>query len=69
MNRPASKIFAAGALVFVLSSCATVGGGAASTVALVDGTKGLDNFVRIGDANWTAADGAIQATQGTGPTW
>jgi hypothetical protein len=31
---------------------------------LVDGTKGLDNFNRVGEANWTATDGAIQATQG-----
>jgi hypothetical protein len=34
-----------------------------STV-LVDGTRGLDNFNRVGDANWSAVDGAIQATAG-----
>jgi hypothetical protein len=31
---------------------------------LVDGSNGLDNFNRVGAANWTAADGAIQADQG-----
>jgi Domain of Unknown Function (DUF1080) len=31
---------------------------------LVDGASGLDGFVRVGDANWSAGDGAIQATQG-----
>ena len=30
-------------------------------VTLVDGTRGLDNFDRIGDANWRAEDGAIVA--------
>jgi hypothetical protein len=52
------------ALLAALTSCATGGGGAGWTT-LVDGTKGLDNFDRVGDeANWTATDGAIQATQG-----
>jgi hypothetical protein len=50
-------------LVAVLSSCATGGGGAGWTT-LVDGTKGMENFNKVGDANWTATDGAIQATQG-----
>ena len=31
---------------------------------LVDGHKGLENFRRVGDANWTASDGAIQASSG-----
>ena len=38
------------------------GGGA--WTKLIDGTKGLDNFNRVAEANWTATDGAIQATQG-----
>jgi hypothetical protein len=63
MKELASTVLAAGALAFVLSSCAT-GGGEAGWTTLVDGTKGLDNFVNVGDANWTATDGAIQATQG-----
>ena len=31
---------------------------------LIDGTRGLENFSRVGDAAWTAADGSIQASQG-----
>ncbi len=34
--------------------------------ALVDGTAGLENFNRIGDANWRAEDGAIVADNGKG---
>ena len=50
-------------LSIVLGGCAT-GGSSGNWTALVDGTRGLDNFVRVGEANWTATDGAIQATQG-----
>lgn len=62
MNGSVAKAFAAAMLVAALSSCAT-GGGAPGWITLVDGTKGLDNFNRVGEANWTAVDGAIQATQ------
>jgi hypothetical protein len=34
--------------------------------SLVDGDKGLDNFNRIGDANWRAEGGAIVADKGKG---
>jgi len=37
----------------------------AGWITLVDGTTGLDNWNRIGDANWRAADGAIVADKGT----
>jgi hypothetical protein len=53
---------AAAALVATLGGCAT--GGEAGSITLVDGAKGLENFNRVGEANWTATDGAIQATQG-----
>jgi hypothetical protein len=33
---------------------------------LIDGDKGLENFNRIGDANWRAEDGAIVADKGKG---
>ena len=33
---------------------------------LIDGEKGLDNFNRIGDANWRAEGGAIVADKGKG---
>ena len=49
------------ATLFVLAGCATPGGG---WTRLVDGAAGLDNFNRVGEANWSAGDGAIQASQG-----
>jgi hypothetical protein len=33
---------------------------------LIDGEKGLENFERVGDANWRAQDGAITADKGKG---
>ena len=33
---------------------------------LIDGDKGLDNFNRVGDANWRAEGGAIVADRGKG---
>jgi hypothetical protein len=59
----AFRVLAAAALVMALTSCAT-GGRDGGWTTLVDGTKGLGNFNRVGEANWTATDGAIQATQG-----
>ena len=44
--------------------CATTGGGPWTT--LIDGEKGLENFNRIGDANWRAEGGAIVADKGAG---
>jgi Domain of Unknown Function (DUF1080) len=49
------------ALCTTLVGCAS-GGSATGWTTLVDGTNGLDNFNRVGDANWSAADGAIQAS-------
>ena len=34
-------------------------------VTLIDGTTGLDNWIRVGDANWRGVDGAIQADNKT----
>ena len=34
-------------------------------VVLFDG-KNLDNFNKLGDANWTIADGAVMADKGNG---
>ena len=49
-------------LIASLSGCAT--GGGASWTTLIDGGKGLENFNQVGEANWSANDGAIQASQG-----
>ena len=47
--------------------CATYSSGQADAkwVTLIDGTTGLENFIRVGDANWRGVDGAIQADQKT----
>ena len=51
-----------------LSACSSmpswVPGGGWTT--LIDGDKGMENFVRVGDANWRAEDGAIVADHGKG---
>ena len=46
--------------VLALVSCSSMPG-QASWTTLVDGASGLDNFDRVGDANWRAEDGAIVA--------
>jgi hypothetical protein len=38
----------------------------AGWTTLIDGTKGLENWNRAGDANWRAEDGAIVADKGKG---
>ncbi len=48
----------------VLASCAGLTGGEWTT--LIDGEKGLDNFYRVGDANWRPENGAIVADRGKG---
>lgn len=63
MNSLQHKTFGALFIVAALAGCAMGGTGGSSTT-LVDGTRGLDNFNRVGEANWTATDGAIQATSG-----
>ena len=62
MGNSVRQRLGAAALVALLTGCATLGLSGSTT--LVDGTKGLENFNRVGEANWTATDGAIQATQG-----
>ena len=61
MTRIASTACAI-AVASLLGACAQMGVGGWTT--LIDGTKGLDNFNRVGDANWVATDGAIQASTG-----
>jgi Domain of Unknown Function (DUF1080) len=48
-----------------LAGCAAPAGDA-GWVTLIDGDKGLENWNRIGDANWRAEAGAIVADQGKG---
>lgn len=58
---------AAGLLVVALTiaGCAH-GPGGGNWSMLIDGEKGLENFNRIGDANWRAEGGAIVADKGKG---
>ena len=58
----ASSIIAATALAAALAACSgmPMGGGSGWTT-LIDGAQGIDNFNRVGDANWRAEDGAIVA--------
>ena len=46
--------------------CAQMSGSQAGWTTLIDGNSGLDNWNRIGDANWKAQDGAIVADGGKG---
>jgi hypothetical protein len=57
------KMTSLAATTVVLSACSSMGGSSGWT-SLVDGVKGLDNFNRVGEANWVATDGAIQASSG-----
>lgn len=48
----------------VLAGCAHTAG--SDWVTLIDGEKGLENFTRVGDANWRAEKGVIVADKGKG---
>ena len=62
-----SAIVAASLVVLAsLFGCAQMSGSDAGWTTLVDGTRGLENFDRVGDANWRAEDGAIVADKGKG---
>ncbi|MBV9190857.1 MAG: DUF1080 domain-containing protein [Betaproteobacteria bacterium] len=54
------------AVVGTLVACANmhIPGMAGGWETLLDGDKGLENFDRVGDANWRAEGGAIVADQG-----
>jgi hypothetical protein len=41
----------------------------AEWVTLIDGTEGLENFDRVGDANWRAEMASVRATEGSGASW
>lgn len=60
------KLFILGATVMLSTSVLQA---ADDWVTLIDGTEGMDNFNVVGDANWTAKDNAIQATEGSGTSW
>jgi Domain of Unknown Function (DUF1080) len=53
---------------FTVFGCASLpfGQGDGGWITLIDGTTGLENWNRVGDANWRAEDGAIVADKGKG---
>jgi hypothetical protein len=56
-------------VVFAAFGCAQMSSmydSASGWTTLIDGDKGLENFNRIGDANWRAEGGAIVADKGKG---
>ena len=56
--------FALLALTLGLAACA--GWPGSGWVTLIDGEQGLDNWNRVGDANWRVEAGGISANQGKG---
>jgi hypothetical protein len=54
------------ASVLAVAGCSMMPGGDSGWTTLIDGTKGLDNWNQIGEANWRAEDGAIVADRGKG---
>ncbi|MBI2210194.1 MAG: DUF1080 domain-containing protein [Deltaproteobacteria bacterium] len=64
------SVIAMGLLAVALTAfgCAEMqfGQSDAGWVTLIDGSRGLENWNRIGDANWRAEDGAIVADKGKG---
>lgn len=52
------------AACFLLSGCAAAPAGD-GWITLIDGESGLENWTRVGDANWRGEGGAIVADRGT----
>ena len=62
MNRQVSIATALFAIALIAGCASQPGGG---WVTLIDGGTGLDNWIRVGDANWRVVDGVIQADKKT----
>ena len=59
------RLLAAIATASLVIGCVGMSGGD-GWETLIDGSKGLDNWNRVGDANWRVEDGAIVADNGKG---
>lgn len=57
---------AALAAALALAACAHPPGAGGGWITLIDGERGLEHFERVGDANWRAVDGTVQADGGVG---
>jgi len=51
---------------FITAGCESLPFGQPGWTTLVDGTRGLENWNRVGEANWRAEDGAIVADRKEG---
>jgi hypothetical protein len=58
-----SGVLAAASVLWGCSGMSAMGGG---WTTLIDGERGLENFERVGEANWRAENGAIVADRGGG---
>ncbi len=65
MNRHSGLVTLLLTLIFAMVGCAAPPGISGAWVTLIDGGTGLDNWIRVGDANWRVVDGAIQADMKT----
>ena len=68
MKRSSVGIIGLSIVAIGVLGCAYVSFGQsdAGWTTLIDGAKGLDNWNRVGDANWRVEDGAIVADKGKG---
>jgi hypothetical protein len=66
MKRSAFLACGALAAASVLWGCSSLPGMGGGWTTLIDGDRGLENFDRVGDANWRPENGAIVADQGKG---
>ena len=60
------SVIAMGMLVIGVFGCSYMPWSDSGWTTLIDGTAGLDNWNRVGDANWRAEGGAIVADKGKG---
>jgi hypothetical protein len=65
MNGLSRIIMGLAVVAFAMAGCAN-NSASSGWVTLVDGDKGMENFNRVGDANWRAEGGAIVADKGKG---
>jgi len=61
-----SVLLVIGSAVFGCAQMSSMYDSATGWTTLIDGEKGLENFNRVGDANWRAEGGAIVADKGKG---
>jgi hypothetical protein len=66
MKRSAFLACGALAAASALWGCASMPGMGGGWTNLIDGERGLENFDRVGEANWRPEGGAIVADQGKG---